>query len=286
VHLVQGLGRIPLAKLTPQHVQLFYSRKLAEGLSTSTVHHIHGTFHRALKDAMLMGLVQRNVTEMVRAPRRGSREMIALTEQQAKHLMSLVEGDRFEALYVLALTTGMREGELLGLRWQDVDVDRATLQVRLNVQEADGKFVIAETKTAYSRRNIALTKTAIEALRRHRIRQNAERLALGAAWNGSYDLIFPNTIGGIMIPDNLVKRSFKPLLAKADLPDMRFHDLRHTAATLLLSRGVNPKVVSEMLGHADISITLCIYAHVTPNMQQAAVAVMDSLFGEKEDKAV
>lgn len=281
VHLIPGLGRIPLAKLTAQHVQVFYARKLGEGLSTSTVHHMHGMFHRALKDALLMGLMQRNVTEMVRAPRRSTHEMVALSEEQAQRFIESVGDDRFAALYVLALTTGMREGELLGLRWQDVDLERAMVHVRMNVQETTGRFVLAETKTTYSRRNIALTRIAVEALRQHRIRQHAERLALGAAWESSLDLAFPNTQGGIMIPDNLVKRSFKPLIARVGLPDMRFHDLRHTAATLLLSRGVNPKVVSEMLGHADISITLRVYAHVTPHMQQAAVDVMDSLFAKK-----
>lgn len=280
VHLVPGLGRIPLAKLTPQHVQLFYARKLAEGLSSSTVHHIHGVLHRALDDALLMGIVQRNVAEMVRAPRRSSREMMALNEQQAHRLLEVVKGDRFETLYLLALTTGMRQGELLALRWQDVDLDRATLQIRVNVQEADGRFMIAEVKTAYSRRSIRLTRTAVESLRMHRARQNEERLALGSTWNTDHDLVFPNRLGGIMIPDNLAKRSFKKHLVRAGLSkEIRFHDLRHTAATLLLSRGVHPKVVSEMLGHADISITLRVYAHVTPNMQQAVVDVMESLFG-------
>lgn len=279
VHLSPGLGKTSLAKLTPQQVQLFYARKLGEGLSPSTVHHMHGVLHRALDDALRMGLVQRNVTDMVRAPRRRGREMVALTEIQGRQLLQVVEGDRFEALYVLALTTGMREGELLGLRWQDVDLERGTLQVRTNVQETTGRYIIAETKTAYSRRNIALTQTAQQALRHHRIRQNEERLALGTKWDITPDLVFPNVLGGIMIPDNLVKRSFKPFLTRANLPEIRFHDLRHTAATLLLSQGVNPKVVSEMLGHADISITLRVYAHVTPHMQQAAVDVMDHLFG-------
>jgi integrase len=281
VHLVPGLGRIPLAKLTAQHVQLFYTRKLGEGLSHSTVHHIHGVLHRALKDALLMGLVQRNVSDMVRAPRRSNREMATLSDAQAKQFLAAVKDDRFAALYVLALTTGMREGELLGLRWQDLDLDRATLQVRMNVQEADGKFIVAETKTAYSRRSIALTKRAVAALRQHKAKQDEDRIAVGDVWNTKLDLVFPNRLGGIMIPDNLAKRSFKRALGKIGLPlDVRFHDLRHTAATLLLSRGVHPKVVSEMLGHADISITLRVYAHVTPHMQQAAVQVMDALFDE------
>jgi integrase len=191
VHLAPGLGKVPLAKISAQHVQLFYARKLGEGLSASTVHHMHGVLHRALEDALHMGLIQRNVTEMVRAPRRTSREMVALTEDQARKLLDIVAGDRFEALYVLAITTGMREGELLGLRWLDVDLERGTLQVRMNVQETTGRFILAETKTAYSRRNIALTQAASEALRRHRARQNEERLAMGSAWNLSLDLVFP-----------------------------------------------------------------------------------------------
>lgn len=283
VHLVPGLGRIPLAKLTPQHVQIFYARKLSEGLSPSTVHHMHGVLHRALKDALLMGLLQRNITEMVRPPRRSCHEMMTLTDTQAKQLLEAVKGERFEALYLLALTTGLRLGELLGLRWQDIDWGRGALQVRVNVQESDGRFIVAETKTAYSRRSIGLTPTTIEALRRHRARQNEDRLVLGAAWDNALDLVFPNRLGGIMIPDNVTKRYFKKVLRQLGLSEeIRFHDLRHTAATLLLSRGVHPKVVSEMLGHADISITLRIYAHVTPHMQEVAVYVMENLFGATE----
>jgi integrase len=232
----------------------------------------------ALKDAMLMGLIQRNVAELVRAPRRSAREMKTLSEEQATLFLKATEHDRFAALFVLALTTGMREGELLGLRWQDINFERATVQVQLNVQEKDGRFALAELKTAYSRRNIGLSRIAIAALRQHKAQQDSQRSRLGQAWVGQLDLVCPNSVGGLMIPDNMVKRSFKPLLANAGLPEIRFHDLRPTAATLLLSRGVHPKVVSEMLGHADISITLRIYAHVTPHMQQAAVVVMDALF--------
>lgn len=149
----------------------------------------------------------------------------------------------------------------------------------MNVQESAGRFILADVKTSYSRRNITLPRAAVEALRRHRVRQYEERLAVGEQWNARLDLVFPNGYGGIMIPDNLAKRSFKRALTKAWLPNMRFHDPRHTAATLLLSRGVHPKVVSEMLGHADIAITLRVYAHVTPTMQQAAVDAMEHIFG-------
>jgi integrase len=278
VHPIPALGKTVLSKLTAQQVQLFYTRKVNSGLSPTTVHHIHGMLHRALKDALRLGLVQRNVTEMVNAPRREHHEMATLSEEQSRQLLDAVAGDRFEALYVLALTTGMRQGELLALRWQDVDLEGATLQVRINVQEAGGKYILAEPKTSYSRRRIALSQLAVAAVRAHRIEQNKERLALGAVWDTSLDLVFPNAIGGVMIPDNLAKRSFKRYLAKAGLPPIRFHDLRHTAATLLLSRGINPKVLCEMLGHANISITLRVYAHVTPHMQQGAADVMDGLF--------
>jgi integrase len=286
VHLVPGLGKAPLARLSAQQVQAFYGRKQQEGLSGTTVHSIHGMLHRALEDALRMGLLQRNVTEMVRAPRRSTQEMHPLTEEQAQRFLAAVaEGDRFRALYVLALTTGMREGELLALHWQDIDLRARTVQVRLGLQEAKGphgRYVLAEPKTEYSRRTIGLTHTATEALRAHHVRQATERLRQGAVWDTSRDLVFPNSIGGLMIPDNLTKRSFKSLLERAGLPDIRFHDLRHTAATLLLSRGVNVKLVSEMLGHADVTTTLRIYGHVLPHMHQVAVEVMESVFAKQQ----
>jgi integrase len=173
-------------------------------------------------------------------------------------------------------------GELLALRWRDVDLERATLTVRFALQEEAEHYIFAEPKTAYSRRTIALSATAVEALRQHRVRQNEERLQLGPAWDTSVDLIFPNSIGGIMLPHHLAHRTFKQHLRHAGLPNIRFHDLRHTAATLLLSRGVHPKVVSEMHGHADIAITLRVYAHVTPHMQPAAADVMDRVFGARQ----
>jgi integrase len=217
---------------------------------------------------------------MVRPPRRRHHEIEPLSEEQAQTLLQVVAGDRFEALYVLTLTTGMRLGELVGLRWRDVDVNRAKLQVRMSVQEDGYKFILAEPKTPHSRRTISLSRKAVHALREHQARQDQEKAKLGPAWDASLDLVFPNTIGCIMIPDHLSGRNFKRYLAAAGLPDIRFHDLRHTAATMLLRQGVHVKVVSEMLGHADISITLRIYAHVIPDMQQEAANKMDDVFGQ------
>jgi integrase len=276
-HAVPALGKTSLAKLTAQQVQRLYSAKLEEGLSSSTVHHLHAVLHRALKQAVRLGLVARNVTDVVDVPRMAEHDLHVLDREQVQQLLTAVAGDRLEALYVLAVSTGMRQGELLALRWQDVDLERRTVQVRATLQRTkEHGYVLAPPKTKRSRRQITLTSAACTALRVHRVRQAEERLALGPAWDTTYDLVFPNTIGKPMDGTNLLHYHFYPLLKREDLPRIRFHDLRHTAATLLLGRGVNPKIVSEMLGHASIGITLDIYSHVLPDMQQHAAAEMDA----------
>lgn len=279
-HILPVLGRYSLAKLSPQQLQVLYNKKLAEGLSPTTVHAIHAMLHRALEDALQMGLVNRNVSEMLKPPRRGNREMMTLSVLEMQRFLEVVRDDRFCALYMLALSTGMREGELLGLRWQDVDLARRTVQVRMNVAEiAKKRFALAETKTAYSRRTVGLTQAAVDALAEHWQKQQRDKLSMGDQWVEN-NLVFPNGYGTIMIPHNITKRSFKKYLVKAGLSrDIRFHDLRHTAATLLLASGVNAKVVSEMLGHSSVAITLRIYAHVLPHMQQSAVQAMDDMLG-------
>jgi integrase len=187
-------------------------------------------------------------------------------------------------MYILALSTRMREGELLALSWSDIDFDRGILQITHSLQEGAGpvRRVLDEPKTPHSRRRIALSQSAMQALSLHQRRQEEERNRSGELWDPSYDLVFPNTLGRPLDPVHLRVRQFYPLLRKAGLPFIRFHDLRHTAATLLLRRGVNPKVVSEMLGHANISITLDVYSHVTPDMQEAAAQVMDEVLHTRQ----
>jgi integrase len=267
---------VVLSKLTAQQVQLLYSQKLKEGLSARTVHHLHATLNHALKDALRLGLIQRNVIDMVKPPRPERHEMRTLSAIMANRLLDAAQGDRFEALYVLALTTGMREGELLALRWQDIDLEQRSLQVRVSLQESRPGYIVAEPKTAYSRRRMMLAQVAVDALRVHRVSQNEERLLLGPVWQDN-DLVFPNQIGRLMDPSGLLQM-FKQLLVKAGIPPIRFHDLRHTAATLLLERGVMAKTVSEMLGHSSVKVTLDLYGHVTPRMQEAVAATMDTLF--------
>jgi integrase len=228
---------------------------------------LHRVLHHALRDAKRWGLVQRNVSELVTPPRRARFEFRVLSADEAQAFLRAVRGDRLEALYVMAITTGMREGELFGLRWSDVNL--TTRSVHL----------VRRLKTKSSRRQVLLPRIAVEALTDHRIRQAAERARAGSEWEEN-GLVFPNAVGRPLHHSNFLHRDFYPLLERADLPKMRFHDLRHSAATLLLGLGVHPKVVSEMLGHSQIGITLDLYSHVTVTMQQQAVTALDDLFGD------
>ncbi len=219
----------------------------------------------------------RNVADLVDPPKVQRQEMKVLSGEQARVLLETAKGDRLEALYILAITTGMRQGELLALRWRDVDLEDGTLRVTATMQRISKRGICpSEPKTAGSRRQIALTGMAVSALRHHRNRQLEERLSAAVmAWQDN-DLVFCNHYGRPIESSNLTRRSFHPLLAKAGLPRIRFHDLRHTAATLLLRKRVPVKVVSEMLGHSQVGITLNIYAHVLPDMQREATAAMEA----------
>jgi integrase len=260
-HVVPPLGNLRLSKLTPAHLQGFYRSKLDAGLSPRTVQYLHVVLHRALKQALRWGLVTRNVAEAVDPPKVHKKEVTPLSPEQARAFLEAARGDRLEALYVVAVHTGMRQGELLALRWDDVDLDAGVLRVR-------------GTKTARSRRTVKLSNTALDALRSHLTRQLEEIDRVRSMWweNG---LVFATEIGTPLNRHNLVNRSFKPLLLSAGLPHIRFHDLRHTCATILLSQGVHAKFVQELLGHATIAITLDTYSHVLPGMSSGTADAMD-----------
>ena len=275
LHVVPEIGKVRLVRLSPQHLQRLYAGRLEAGLSPASVVQLHAVLRRALGQAARWGLVARNVASLVTPPRLERREMTTLSPEQARTLLEAAAGDRLAALYVLAINTGMRQGEILALRWRDVDLDGGTLQVKATLQSAGEEFVFAEPKTAHSRRQVALNRPAAEALSSHRARQAEERLQLGAAREDN-DLVFANEVGRPIAAANLRNRSFWPLLVRAGLPRIRFHDLRHTAATLLLGRGVHPKIVSEMLGHSQIAITLDLYSHVTPTMQRQAADELEA----------
>lgn len=277
VHVVPTLGKKKLKTLNPSDVQRFYRVKLDSGLSSATVHKLHVLLHKALKQAERWGLVPRNVANDVDPPKVHKEEIRPLTNEQARKLLNTVKGDRLEALYVVAVQCGLRQGELLALRWEDVDLEARTLQVRRTITRDGGKHTVGSAKTAKGSRTVKLTRDATEALQEHLERQLAEIDKAGDKWQEN-GLVFCTGKGTLINPTNLRRRSLAPLLQQAGLPAITFHQLRHTAATILLLKNVNPKVVSEMLGHATIAITLDTYSHVLPNMQHSAVAAMEEAF--------
>lgn len=277
VHLIPSLGRIPLQQLSPQHVQSFINHKLEAGLSAHTVADIHGILRHALSQAVKWNLVPRNVATLVDKPRFQQPQMKYLTPEQAKSLLLAVKGDRLEALYTVAVPLGLRRGEMLGLKWDDVDFDKGLLHVRRSLQRLDGKLQFVEPKTRSSRRSINLPQVCISALKAHRIRQLEERLLAGDRWQ-EHGLVFPTGIGTPYEPDNL-KRHLVRMLDRAGLPHVRIHDLRHTAASLMLAQGIQPKVISEILGHSRIGVTLDIYGHLYEPARQEAADKMDQLLG-------
>jgi integrase len=278
VHLIPTIGRIKLKMLTPAHVRRLYRAKLDAGLSPKSVLHIHRTLSKALKQATDDGLIPRNAASLVKPPRPQGEEIRPLDRDQVRDLFETAStsGDRLEVLYVVAVTTGMRRGELQGLKWEDLDLEAGTLQVRRTLSEPKGGWIFEAPKSGKGR-SVRLTRKAISALREHRKRQLEERMQKAGLWS-DHGLVFPSVIGTPISGGNL-NRSFKALLKRASLPAVRFHDLRHTCATLLLRQGVNPKYVQELLGHADISLTLNVYSHILPDMGDAAAGAMDAALG-------
>jgi integrase len=274
LHLRPVLGQLKLKNLTSAHVRGLYRQKLDAGLAPRTVQYVHVTLHKALEQAIADGLIPRNATEAVKPPQVRREEMRPLTAKQVRILFDAAKGDRLAALYVLAVTTGLRQGELLGLKWDDVDLEAGTLQVRRTLTTAKGGPQLTSPKTKGSRRTVKLPQTALEALRSHLERQLGEIDQAGSLWREN-GLIFASESGDPLDRRNVTTHQFKPLLKRAGLPQIRFHELRHTCATLLLSKNVNPKIVSEMLGHASIAITLDTYSHVLPNMQDSAAKAME-----------
>jgi integrase len=277
VHLTPALGKIKLAKLTPAHVRGLYRDKLNSGLAPRTVLHIHRAFSKALKQAAADGLIPRNPAAPVKPPQPRGEEIRPLSREQVRVLFEAASGDRLEALYIVAVTAGLRRGELQGLKWDDLDLEAGMLQVRRTCSEPKGGHIFEAPKSGKGR-HIRLTQSAVAALRMHRRRQLEERMYKADLWQ-EQGLVFPSTVGTPLWGGNL-NRAFKAMLQRAGLPkSTRFHDLRHTCATLLLKQGVNPKFVQDLLGHADISLTLNVYSHVLPDMGDATADAMEAALG-------
>jgi integrase len=277
VHLLPALGQIKLKTLTAAHLRGLYRSKLNAGLAPRTVLHVHRTLSKALKQAVSDGLISRNAAVSVKPPQPRREEIRPLNREQVRALLEAASGDHMEALYIVAVTTGLRRGELQGLKWDDLDLEAGMLQVRRTLSEPKGGYIFEAPKSGKGR-NVRLTRKATAALREHRKRQLEDRMQKAGLWQ-EQGLVFPSSIGTPTLGGNL-NRAFKATLQRAGLPKCtRFHDLRHTCATLLLRQGVNPKFVQELLGHANISLTLNVYSHVLPDMGDAAASAMDAALG-------
>jgi integrase len=274
LHIVPSLGNVNLAKLTPADVQRLYADRLAV-LSPATVRCIHSVLHHALDDAVKWGLLVRNVCDAVETPRNQRKEMATWSLEEVVRVLDAAVDDPFEAFWHVAIFTGMRRGEVLGLKWTDLDLDAGILSVRRTLSRGEtSRLLETEPKTQAGRRRIKLSPSTIEVLKRHKVRQLEHRLAVGEAYEDR-GYVFANLTGGHIDP-NALYRAYDALIERAGVPRIRLHDNRHTSATLLLAGGIHPKIVQERLGHSAIAMTLDLYSHVTPDMQQQAADAMEA----------
>lgn len=282
--ITQRLGHVKLQALAPLQLERFYADLAEDGgrtgkpLTAKTIRNTHVVLRKALADAERLGLVGRNVGSAAKPPIAHRREYATWSSDDVRDFFTSVREDRVFPAFVLLATTGMRRGEVLGLRWSDVDLDGGQLAVVQTLTTVNNKPLLSPPKTTRSRRVVFLDEHTIKVLRDHRRRQREERLAAGPVWDSTHDLVFRDELGGLVHPDWLT-REFGRLVRSAGLLSIRLHDVRHTYATLALKAGVHPKVVSERLGHATVGITLDLYSHVTPAIaRDAADAVAAKLF--------
>ncbi len=274
-HVMPVLGRRRLTQLLPEDVQRLYAQKLASGLSAPTVRIVHFVLHRALRDAERWGRCARNVADLVDPPRLPRKEAPVLTPEQARRVLDAARGHRFEVIFHMALRTGLRRGELLALRWRDVDPDAGIVRVTGTLQPVPlgAEPIIAEPKSRSARRSISVDPSLAAMLRQHKRLQTAQQAAAGTEWFDG-DFIFTNDLGRPIAPMTLL-RDWYLLLESIGLPRVPFHTARHTAATLMLSSGVSPRVAAERLGHSTVSITLDRYSHVTESLRRDAAMAID-----------
>jgi integrase len=273
-HLVPILGKIRLDRLAPQDVQEMMNRRLADGFSAKSVAYMHQVLRTALELARRWEVIDRNVASLVDPPRRVRPKIEPLTPDDARRFLDAVHGHRLEALFSVALAMGLRQGEALGLRWEDVDTKDSVIWVRNQLQRIEGRLTLVEPKTERSRRTLVVPPTIIQSLREHEKRQVAEKLWAGSKWIES-GFVFTNRTGGPLQARRVIA-DFHKVLKSAGLKRIRFHDLRHSCATLLLVQEVPDRVVMQILGHSDISMTQE-YIHVIPELQRKAAERMESL---------
>ena len=286
--ITRDLGRHQLQVLTPMQIEKFYARQLisggrqGRGLSPKTVRNMHVVLRKALADAERLGVVQRNAAAAARPPTVARHDLVTWTSEELQTFMDAVEDHRLHIAFLLLATTAMRRGEVLGLRWSDVDLAGAQLSIAHTTTTAGNRIVSGPPKTTRSRRLVYLDRRTVACLTTHRARQSAERLAAGPAWRSGTGLVVCDQLGAPIHPDQ-VSREFKRITRSICVAPIRLHDLRHTYATLALKAGVHPKVVSERLGHATIAVTLDLYSHVVPSIaRDAAELVASQIFRPDE----
>lgn len=277
LHVVPSLGRVRLRVLTPAHVRKLLADKTSAGLGPRSVQIVHGTLRAMLGDAVREELVERNVAAIVRPPSVARVEVQPWSPEEAAAFLVAVAYHRLYALFAVGVALGLRKGELLALRWSDVDLDQGLVHVRRSVQRLPSGLVFGPPKSDRSRRTIPLPATSAKILRAHRARQAAEALALGPEWP-DLGLVFTSGAGTLVEPRNL-SRFFDQLIAAAGVRRIRFHDLRHTCASLLLAQGVPARVVMDVLGHSQLAITTDLYSHVMPTALREAADAMDRALG-------
>lgn len=274
-HIIPGLGRHRLTRLTPEQVDAFLAEKSASGLSPRTCQYMRAILRSALAWAVKRGRLSRNVAALSNSPKVERPAIVPLALEDARRMVAAASNHRLGALFVLALDSGARQGELLGLKWADVDLYTSQLRIVRTKYRVNGTNVFGEPKSSSSRRTIQFTATTSRMLKRHRSRQLRERLTAGPRWT-EHDLVFA-TDRGVPLHASTVTHQFQKFLAQNDLPRQRFHDLRHCSATFLLSQGVPIKVIQERLGHSQVSLTLSTYAHLSLELQREAVERMEGV---------
>lgn len=273
-HLIPAMGHVQLKHLTPKTIQNYYSHAL-ELLSSRTVHHHHRVLSQSLKYAVRQGYLIHNPCELTDPPSPRGKTMRTMTAGEVETFLATAVGDYYYPVFYTAVSSGLRQAELLALRWRDIDLDYLSISVNRTLYKRRGMCEFKEPKTEHSRRRVSMTPKLSLFLRQHKAEREALYNKLGKQLSLD-DLAFGNTDGKPLNPAS-VSRSFLTIARKAGIQGVRFHDLRHTFASLMLQRGANPKVISEALGHSSVAFTLQTYSHIIKGMQEDAMSLLNEV---------